>query len=154
MTWRLISRETLAACRVAADERDRIAGIVYPNDRNFTTDRHLLGFIGEALVAAEAGLVYDPADKPIYDGGCDFPQTDVKATVPRGRFLMRLVAQPLRADFYVLVIVDVSRRRAAVAGYATRREVEAAPVHEFGFGATRCIPMTELTAGIPPPLRS
>lgn len=82
---------------------------------------------------------------------------DVKATAARGTWhvgkahLLRPAGFHLKADVYVLLVLDEGRRRARFAGWATRAELEAATIRTQSddgrpkvYVPTRCIPEADL----------
>lgn len=120
------------------------------------------GLYGEIAFARWAGLERVVAVQGILtDGGVDFADgqvsIDVKATAARGTWhvgkahLLRPRSYNLKADVYVLIVLDEPRRRARFAGWATRAELEAAPVRTQNdegrpkvYVPTRCIREADL----------
>lgn len=144
MGWRPISPETWEMMVQRAAYLDTLSATA-SNTRPWSAQFNLLGAIGEALYAAHSGLAMSTR-LVIRDGGTDFPDgTDVKTTshfhAPR---LLRLATDPLKAERYVLVAVDLEKRRARLVGLATRAMLEAAPLLEYGYGPTRTLRESEL----------
>ena len=131
--------------RIAA-ERDAISDRVEWT-RRWSPDFNLLGVVGEALYGR---LTQQERGAGFGDGGFDFPGVDVKATShwqsPR---LLRLATDPLRADYFALIAVDLVAQRARYVGHATRSELEKAELVEYGYGLTRTILVDDLHQELP-----
>lgn len=129
-----------------AAERDAISDRVAWT-RRWSPEFNLLGVVGEAHYGMLVGLEREAA---FGDGGQDFPGVDVKATSHwREPRLLRLQADPLKADHFALVAVHLEWERARYVGYATREELLAADVREYGYGPTLTIVESELHKGLP-----
>lgn len=120
------------------------------------------GLYGEIAFARWAGIERVAAEQGVLtDGGVDFTDAgvtiDVKATAARGTWpvgrahLLRPRAYSLKAQVYVLLVLDDNRRRARFAGWATRAELEAATIRTQNddgrpkvYVPTRCIPEADL----------
>jgi hypothetical protein len=69
----------------------------------------------------------------------------VKATKYwRNPYLLWTEGQPLKASSYVLVAIDVEKRRGRVVGYASRSMVASARLKDFGHGPRRMLYSGEL----------
>lgn len=141
--WHPISDRTWQEMTERAGRLDTLSQSA-TNTRRWSPDFNLLGCLGEALYAMLSGHEMNKRIE-IRDGGTDFPGVDVKATshwqAPR---LLRLATDPLKADRYVLVAVDLEGRRARLVGQATREMLRAAEVREYGHGPTRTLHEGEL----------
>lgn len=146
MIWRPISPATMAAARAEAEKaRAEWKGV----DHAWNPDRFLIGSLAERLVASRLGLERaDLGRGP--DGGADFGDVDVKGSGPDQRYMMRLETRRYWATWFVLVLVDLERERAGVAGHTHVSELRASPVREFGMGPTLCLPVADLEPGLPP----
>lgn len=144
--WRSFDVEEWRELELLARERDAVSDRV-DWTRRWSSDFNMLGVVGEALYGRLTGQTREVG---FGDGGFDFPGVDVKATshwkAPR---LLRLVTDPLRAEWYALVAVDLTAQRARYVGYATRSELESADVEEYGYGPTRTVFSEALHEGIP-----
>jgi hypothetical protein len=140
--WYRISDGTWARVVARAAELDELSDRA-SNTRRWSPDFNLLGAIGEELYGAITGLPVDRA-KGIRDGGTDFPGVDVKASRYWREPLLRLKEDELKAPVYWLCGVDLGRRRARPAGYATRLMLREAPVRDFGHGECRVLGEADL----------
>lgn len=114
-------------------------------------DRQIIGALAEWTFAVECGIamVWDPK---ILDGGLDLGTTnvDVKGNKWwRDPWLRRLVEHPLRAPLYACVAIDLQAFRGKYVGFATREQLRAAEVHDFGYGPTRIIRPAGLARYLP-----
>lgn len=132
------------------------------NHREFGAYDFRDGVYGEIAFAGWAGIERVVAEQGVLtDGGVDFTdgsvRIDVKATAARGTWhvgkahLLRPAGFHLKADVYVLLVLDGGRRRARFAGWATRDELEAAPIRTQNdegrpkvYVPTRVIPESDL----------
>ena len=102
---------------------------------DYGEDIEILGAAGE--LAARRFLGVSELLHTEFDGGIDIVwngiRIDVKAThlTPKvnNRYLQWFEEKPVKADIVLLTAVHLNLKRAAVIGYATRREVLNAPVN-------------------------
>jgi hypothetical protein len=99
----------------------------------------LIGLCGEYAVSSLCGQPVDEALKPQGDSGidfrCDFGAVDVKSSTRlHDADLVLFPDQKHWADFYILVSVDVKRKRARICGWATLAEIRAGELHDYGYG--------------------
>lgn len=130
-----------------AERRDRISDSVSWT-RRWSENFNLVGSVGEG----HYGFMTDQERTAGFgDDGQDFPGVDAKGTPriddPR---LYRHVDDPLKANFYALVAVDLRPHRSRYVGYASREELLAAELVDYGYGPTRTIFARQLHEGIPP----
>jgi hypothetical protein len=125
----------------------------YGSTRLLSDDPHLDGCAGEWAFSMLTGLDLDMGLDACGDDGTDFwcPygagfSVQVKTSKYVADPWLRLFAdEALRADCYVLVGLDRDARRAWVCGWASRREVAAAPVVVVpGRGGRRVLRQREL----------
>jgi len=131
--WHPLTPADLKRCELEAQIRD--AG--RPNPKPMTNNPHLKGIIGELVYGRIIGEEPKWGRLAGGDGGEDFSGgINVRARQLRGIFPPRLYVteNDLRAHpstrVYVLVAVDMDNMEAAPLGWATRAEVEAAPIEE------------------------
>lgn len=152
MIWHAISDDDWDAAAASARRAERRwpAG----TDRSWNVQRHFLGALGEQFVRGLLALEWDPdraGRGP--DGGTDVGgDTDVKGYERRARELQRRVDSPTWATWFVVVLVDLDARQRVVRGHTHGDELRAAPVRDYGYGATCCLPLEELQPGLPPHL--
>lgn len=144
--WRWFVTEDWNELKHRAAVKDAISARV-DWTRRWNDDFNLLGEVGEEVYSRVSGI---PRKSGFGDGGHDFPGVDVKATShyehPR---LLRLETDPLVADFFALVAVDLVGTRGRYVGYATREELAASEIVEYGYGPTRTIRADNLHSGLP-----
>lgn len=124
-----------------AGRRRDAQGRAYWKRHTWNPDSSALGYLGEQVYGMHWGI--GDADLTDYgpnydDGGRDFPGVDVDAKAVfyvNHPLLMRPADKPLRAGWFVLVAVDMPRRRGRLVGEATRAELGAAPLIDYGKGA-------------------
>lgn len=145
--WRWFTWHDWQEMQRAAAAKDEVSNRVEWT-RRWNPRFNLLGEVGEELFSRVTGL---PRHSHFGDGGEDFPGVDVKATShwqsPR---LLRLETDPLRAELFALTAVDIVGHRARYVGYATRDELVAAEIQEYGYGPTRTILAQHLHRELPP----
>lgn len=119
-----------------------------PQERVWNKAFLIIGLIGEWHFARLLGVPFDVGK--LYDGGRDFGDVDVKSVPYFDRPLLnRLVADPFKAKRYALCAVDVPSRRVRYVGWATREELQAAPVFDYRFGDTHTLDERSLRRGMP-----
>jgi hypothetical protein len=110
--------------------------------RRWSPDFNLAGCVGEWLYELLTGI---PRRRGFGDGGNDFPAVDVKASkYYADPYLRWILGDPMRASFYVLAAVDLSKRMARYVGYATSSELSVAPIMDFGRGPRRVLSERDL----------
>lgn len=144
--WRYFTDGEWSMFEQRAAERDAVSNRVEWT-RRWSESFNLLGVVGEALFGELTGQ--ERSDR-FGDGGEDFPGVDVKATShhknPR---LLRLATDPLRAEYFALVAVNLEIKRARYVGYATREALAQAPQFEYGYGPTRTLFEEDLLRDLP-----
>jgi hypothetical protein len=123
------------------------------------TPRHIPGYGDELEILGAAGelaarrfLGFDDRLHTHFDGGVDMAingkTLDVKAThiTPkiRYRYLQWPVSKKVVSDYIVLTGVDMQTRQAVVIGYATRIEIQNAPVNTQRLSPCHEIPVWKL----------
>jgi hypothetical protein len=145
--WRVFTDLEWVELEQLAAEKDAVSERVSWT-RRWNAEFNLLGEVGEEVYARVLGI---ERTAHFGDGGEDFPNVDVKATShcdePR---LLRLLDDPLRAAYFCLVAVDLEGHRGRYVGWATREELAAGEVIEYGFGPTRTLRSEALHQGLPP----
>lgn len=84
------------------------------------------------------------------DGGSDFPDTDVKATKYWDDPWLKVPVGTVKVSTYVLVGIDVPRKRGYVARIFSAREVRSAPVKDWGYGPMLSLSAEPETPSYPP----
>lgn len=143
--WNAISEPEFADALVEAAEAKRAWK---GRDHNWNEQRFLLGNLAERYLARRLGLDRERLGRGP-DGGRDFGVIDVKARPPHLPDLMRKVDSKTWTTWYVLVTVDVDRRRRIIRGHAHIDELRAAPILNVGHGATYTLPRAQLRPGLP-----
>ena len=115
----------------------------------------LVGLAGEVAVSISCGQPIDEELKPGGDGGkdfeCDFGAVDVKSTTRIATpHLVVFPKQKHWSDFYVLSVVDVGRKRARIAGWATVDEVKGGGTKDYGYGERLFLSEDDLHPGLVP----
>lgn len=120
---------------------------------------HLKGLCGEKVVSVVSNL---PLDEGLYyggDDGCDFvvngSRVDVKtSTYLRSPDLKINCDVDHWADLYILVVLDMPRKRARLAGWASQEQVKAAATVNYGYGDRFSVPEYNIKrwaqTGLPP----
>lgn len=116
---------------------------------------HLVGLVGEAVVAAQSGLDLDARLLLAGDDGHDFSvdgnSVNVKTSCYVGDpHLKVMVREKKLCDYYILVEAEMVCRRARVAGHATAAMIKGAKVRSYGHGMVFSIPASGLVEGLPP----
>lgn len=129
-------------------------GIVRP-------DRYMLGYLGEIAFARWldgtrrvyqhrvelTGRTSRVPEFRAWEQGADIT-IDVKTWLRRGQrngSMLVSVRQELDADLYVCACIDdIESGLVELPGWAERAEVAAAPAHDYGYGPSRSIPLTNL----------
>jgi hypothetical protein len=107
----------------------------YESTKALKEEGHFLGLLGEHAVGFKFGLEVNHSVMPEGDGGEDFPGWDVKGvTYWKNPDLKHNLDKPLNADFYILVGIDVLKKRGWIPGFATREELRSAPLKNYGYG--------------------
>src|SRR5665213_993633 len=107
----------------------------FKSTRNWNKDPHFVGLLSEHVYGKMIGQEPNLDLLIQGDSGFDFPGVDVKGcTYVNDPYLKWIPSAPLVADTYVLVVIDLNKRRGMVKGYATRAEVAAAPLIDWGYG--------------------
>ena len=125
--WIDIRRWLDCASRYAAerDEQKRR----YQSSRYLAQNPHYLGHLAEHVYGS---LIGQPVNHQAYvggDGGTDFPGTDVKGVrFWQDPWLKHPASKPLRAFRYVVIALDMERKRGRYVGEASREELRAAPL--------------------------
>jgi hypothetical protein len=163
--------EYLARAEAYSDDVERVMG---GNPREFTHRPHVPGKLGECAFGMATGLEVDWTVRDRSDGGQDFPWVEMmglKLNV-RGRWITRKVRAPDLlvmppkihpdghqnwSDLYVLVhlmMVGDRRVQGCVIGWATKLQVQAAPLVDYGHGPSHTVTVGEMIKwdqwGLPP----
>ncbi len=144
--WHPISDATYNRCRRQADARDRQKR-GYKTANYMNKDSNFLGLLGEALIGYMMNTKPDGALRAEGDGGFDFPNLDVKGCAILRDPHLKLLAKdldPEKPKDFALVVIDLERRRARLAGFATYDMMSKAPFKDYGYGPRRHLPEHEL----------
>lgn len=119
---------------------------------------HLVGLVGEAVVAAQSGLDLDSRLLATGDDGHDFNVNgkciNVKTSCHVGDPHLKVNKREKKlCDYYVLVEAEMVCRRARIVGYATADMVTGAKVRSYGYGLVYSLTPDQLLEGLPPPMR-
>jgi len=143
--WRHYWAEEWDPFVAEARRRDEISDRVEWT-RRWSGEFNLIGVVAEGLYGEITGQARSAG---FGDGGEDFPGVDVKGTSHFAKpMLLRLATDPLRAERFCLVAVNLKSHTARYVGYATRSELAAAPEREYGYGATRTLTEDQLHKGL------
>lgn len=135
--WERIRREAEA---VRAREAELVAEQAL---QNWNPDKLVLQIAGEEVYGYLTGQQRKTDE--FFDGGEDFPGVDVKAVPYWDRpLLCRHVDMPARAPYFALIAIDLKGRRGRYVGWATRSELLAGEIVDWGFGPTRILHEHEL----------
>lgn len=115
----------------------------------------LVGLAAEVAVSKSCGQPVDERLIPEGDGGkdfvCDFGPVDVKGNAHyRDPYLVAFLEPRHWSSYYQLVGVDVRNRRARIVGWATKAELQAGEVFDFGHGPRLRLASSELHPGLIP----
>jgi len=100
---------------------------------------HFYGLCGEVVVALETGLKVDRSLRINGDPGYDFVVNGCTFDVKTSTFwhspdLKEFTNKELVADEYILVALDMERRRGRVVGWVTREQLVSAHTIDYGYG--------------------
>lgn len=130
-----MSYREIAQARTAGHEKGRNA-----LDKPIFDNTDLIGVIAEGEFARQFNLPFNADIGSEGDGGYDFilpdgRTVDVKGTVRVNGNLLVPAAdrKPLKADVYVLAIVDTDEETAAFIGWASQDDVRSSMVKDFGY---------------------
>lgn len=127
----------------------------YASTRNWSAhSTHFLGLLGERVVELVTGLPMDLTLRAGGDAGRDFSYAgnrfEVRATqYAHDPHLKQRPDSKFWADYYILVAVDMPRRRGRIVGWATQAEVRAANQCNYGYGSMLVITPRDLRPGLP-----
>lgn len=111
---------------------------------------HIVGVAAEMVVSLTYGKRMNAALN-MGDGGADFVDVapelrgrlDVKGVIKDARHwppvLKHPANEPMRADWYALVSVDLERKRGALIGVVPAKVLAAADVRDFGYGPQKSL---------------
>jgi hypothetical protein len=116
---------------------------------------HLVGLIGEIVVAKESGMKFDDRLLLGGDDGHDFSSGGKTVNVKTSCYhddphLKVMKREKLPCDFYILVAADVPTKRAKLVGHATLADVTSSTVRSYGYGIVYSLTADKLTPGLPP----
>ena len=116
---------------------------------------HLVGLIGEVVVAKESGQPFDDRLLLAGDDGHDFESHGKTINVKTSCYfddphLKVMKKEKLPCDFYVLVAADIPSRRARLVGHASLEDVMAAKVRSYGHGIVYSLTESSMRPGLPP----
>jgi len=127
----------------------------YKSTRNWNTNTHLLGIVGEWVFGKSIGV---KPNTDVYiggDGGFDFERTDVKASAYFNDPILKLTPDELRhdVDYIALVAVNVKQQHARYVGWETMHAMRCNACHEefvedFGYGPR--VVTSFMREGVPP----
>jgi len=128
--------DTLIATASERDNQKR----KFKSSRYYNEKSHFIGLCGEMTYSIITGLKPDLTLRLLGDGGLDFPDTDVKATEYwKDPYLKENPDAAFVARFYVLVAIDTIQKRGRVCGWASRTDVQNAPLKNWGQGPRRSL---------------
>lgn len=117
-----------------AEERDKQKHN-FASSRYWNQESHFHGLLAEYVYAVESKQEMNLELLIQGDGGKDFPETDVKGcTYWQDPWLKHPLRKPLVANRYVLVGLDIPRKRGYVVGIASKQQVKNAKVIDWGHG--------------------
>lgn len=139
----------------------KTADKIYNQKHNFSSsqqwskDRELTGLMGEQIYATLTHQQVNLEIKINGDSGIDFYESfgtvDVKASSYYGDPWLKIPPNKLRADFYVLIGINMYERKGYVAGWISRGEISKTDLKSIGKGGLcYCIPHYKLHPGLPP----
>lgn len=123
--------------------------------RDWARWRELRGIAAEEIVSVFTSI---PRHKAMTDGGIDFFKTDVKG-IPPVKPVLAVV--PVNGDgskirwkseYYLCVVVDIREHWGSILGWASRDEVQRAPLVQMPNALSHVVYPWELYPGIPPEL--
>lgn len=109
----------------------------HASSRPLSDDYEFVGLAGEEEFAWQYGLEVDRTSRPAGDKGIDFIHSAVGSIdVKTARKAYNLIVEKgkVYSNIYVLARYNDTTQRAELLGWATRQEVLAAPVKDFGYG--------------------
>ena len=122
-----------------ARERNKIHdGRRKATEKQIIDEADLIGVIAEGEFAQKYGLPFNDSILVEGDGKVDFVLADgrtidIKATTrPYGKLLYP-VRKDILVDVFVLAIVNLEKETARFAGWATKEELIAAPIVNYGY---------------------
>ena len=138
-----IYMQEIAKSRLAHNQTDRQV-------TEYGEGIELLGVAGEIIARRFLGLEEKLHDT--FDNGIDFMyagmRVDVKATVLTPKINFRYLQWPvwkkIRCDLILLTAIDPIGKNGTVIGYATKEELEAAPINEKRTSPCHEIPVMSL----------
>lgn len=154
LQFRSISASDMQKIRTEAARREQQKR-GYASTRGWASggNTHLPGLVGELVFGRVIGKEPDWELRAAGDDGTDFDGVDVKCSTflpdPDLKMPQGDLRKKKRSPFYALVVWNQEAGTAAYAGWATRAEVEAAPVKDYGYGPTVALNWRVLHAGVP-----
>jgi hypothetical protein len=130
--------------RGLADKRDNQKRR-YRSTKNWSNySTHFLGLCGEYTFSLLTGVEFDAELKVKGDPGYDFIIAEKTVSVKTTQYwrdphLKEYLSPKHFCDFYFLMGVDIEERRCKMFGWASRKEVEAAELIDYGYGQQRVI---------------
>jgi len=146
--WRPISSSTWERCRAFSDALDSKKRS-YGSSRYWNGDSHFVGTIAESLVGSLTGRPVNLDIHTYGDGGTDFGCTDVKSSTFLPDPHLKVSPWELKGNDFVLVVVDLTGRRARVAGWADEEMIRSGSRHDYGHGYRYVLTEKELHRGLP-----
>ena len=124
---------------IAAARHGQKAAFASSNPWTKEHNTHFVGLCGEAVVAIRTGLKVDRKLRLNGDPGFDFDEDGVTYDAKAATFLAdpdlkEFPDKEKWADVYILVAVDIPNRRGRVVAWATREQLEAAGLRDYGHG--------------------
>ena len=138
---------------VAKRREDQKGG--FRSTRNWAKEStHLLGLLGEAVVCHVCGVKMNLGLDINGDDGYDIVlgglTWDVKtSTYWSSPHLRENPERVGKCDGYILVAIDLKRKRGRMVGWATKAEVLAAPTRDYGYGPRHSLLPDDLNTGVP-----
>jgi hypothetical protein len=113
---------------------------------------HLIGLCGEATFAVVTGLLIDGDLLINGDPGYDFEYFDngvrvtfdIKSSPYPKPHLLEFVNKELKADYYVLVTIDLKNKQGKILGWVSKEQFLKAEVRDFGRGPRLSFNLSEL----------
>ena len=146
--WRPISSDTWNRCRDFSNTLD-LKKKSYKSSKYWNPDAHFIGTIAESLVGVLIGSHPNLDIQSAGDGGHDFKGTDVKASTFIYDPELKITPKEFKGNDFVLVVVDLKRRRARVAGWANEEMVRNGEKKDYGHGERYVLTEKELRPGLP-----
>lgn len=146
-TWTYFTNEERQLARETADAMDNQKR----PPKHFNSDARYIGMLGEIAYGKESGQEVNCELMIMGDGGTDFPGgVDVKTSTFVSDPHLKHYANPNHwPEWFVLVVVPRSYDKYRIAGHASKAQMLAADIADYGYGDQYYIPEYWLTPGLP-----